>query len=167
MFENVEYEWNLSDDNLTDVSDDDENFKVVVFFIFSFVCNEFLNFIYSMKLKVHIFMFICNKGKNVIFVVATLLFHFVCLLQNGMSTPEKRSRSRPVSLPGSGSPICQRSSEHRGYSDRDQRSVGEYRGGEHRSSSSRWARNQPPPPPASSKPICKYNNSKVLYFRFN
>lgn len=28
MFENVEYEWNLSDDNLTDVSDDDENFKV-------------------------------------------------------------------------------------------------------------------------------------------
>ncbi|XP_066950438.1 arfGAP with SH3 domain, ANK repeat and PH domain-containing protein isoform X1 [Macrobrachium rosenbergii] len=103
MFENVEYEWNLSDDNLTDVSDDDENFK-----------------------------------------------------QNGVSTPEKRSRSRPVSLPGSSSPICQRSAEHRTYS--DQRSVGEYRSSEHRSSTSRWPRNQPPPPPVSSKPILPLGN---------
>ncbi|XP_064115650.1 arfGAP with SH3 domain, ANK repeat and PH domain-containing protein-like [Macrobrachium nipponense] len=107
MFENVEYEWNLSDDNLTDVSDDDENFK-----------------------------------------------------QNGMSTPEKRSRSRPVSLPGSSSPICQRSAEHRTYS--DQRSVGEYRSSEHRSSTSRWSRNQPPPPPVSSKPICSTSDGRPL-----
>ncbi|XP_066950441.1 arfGAP with SH3 domain, ANK repeat and PH domain-containing protein isoform X3 [Macrobrachium rosenbergii] len=107
MFENVEYEWNLSDDNLTDVSDDDENFK-----------------------------------------------------QNGVSTPEKRSRSRPVSLPGSSSPICQRSAEHRTYS--DQRSVGEYRSSEHRSSTSRWPRNQPPPPPVSSKPICSTSDGRPL-----
>ncbi|XP_066950442.1 arfGAP with SH3 domain, ANK repeat and PH domain-containing protein isoform X4 [Macrobrachium rosenbergii] len=106
MFENVEYEWNLSDDNLTDVSDDDENFK------------------------------------------------------NGVSTPEKRSRSRPVSLPGSSSPICQRSAEHRTYS--DQRSVGEYRSSEHRSSTSRWPRNQPPPPPVSSKPICSTSDGRPL-----
>lgn len=28
MFENVEYEWNLSDDNCTDMSDDEEIIKV-------------------------------------------------------------------------------------------------------------------------------------------
>lgn len=28
MFENVEYEWNLSDDNFTDMSDDEEIIKV-------------------------------------------------------------------------------------------------------------------------------------------
>lgn len=28
MFENVEYEWNLSDDNLTDMSDDEDLYKV-------------------------------------------------------------------------------------------------------------------------------------------
>ncbi|XP_042212211.1 arfGAP with SH3 domain, ANK repeat and PH domain-containing protein-like isoform X5 [Homarus americanus] len=98
MFENVEYEWNLSDDNLTDMSDDDEIFK-----------------------------------------------------PNGISTPEKVGRSRPVSLPGSSSPVCQRSAEH--HSSTDERGLGEYRGSEHRSSSTRWPRGQPPPPPpVTSKP---------------
>ncbi|XP_069978926.1 arfGAP with SH3 domain, ANK repeat and PH domain-containing protein isoform X3 [Penaeus vannamei] len=98
MFENVEYEWNLSDDNLTDVSDDDENFK-----------------------------------------------------QNGMSTPEKKSRGRPVSMPGSGSPGCQRSADHCGLG--DHRGLGDYRGSEHRTSSSRWRAQPPLPPPVTSKPI--------------
>ncbi|XP_069162447.1 arfGAP with SH3 domain, ANK repeat and PH domain-containing protein isoform X3 [Procambarus clarkii] len=100
MFENVEYEWNLSDDNLTDMSDDDEIFK-----------------------------------------------------PNGMSTPEKVVRSRPVSLPGSGSPVCQRSADH--HSSTEERGLGEYRG----SSSSRWPRGQPPPPPpATSKPALPLRN---------
>ncbi|XP_069162450.1 arfGAP with SH3 domain, ANK repeat and PH domain-containing protein isoform X6 [Procambarus clarkii] len=104
MFENVEYEWNLSDDNLTDMSDDDEIFK-----------------------------------------------------PNGMSTPEKVVRSRPVSLPGSGSPVCQRSADH--HSSTEERGLGEYRG----SSSSRWPRGQPPPPPpATSKPACSTSDGRAL-----
>ncbi|XP_042212207.1 arf-GAP with SH3 domain, ANK repeat and PH domain-containing protein 1-like isoform X1 [Homarus americanus] len=104
MFENVEYEWNLSDDNLTDMSDDDEIFK-----------------------------------------------------PNGISTPEKVGRSRPVSLPGSSSPVCQRSAEH--HSSTDERGLGEYRGSEHRSSSTRWPRGQPPPPPpVTSKPALPLRN---------
>ncbi|XP_069978931.1 arfGAP with SH3 domain, ANK repeat and PH domain-containing protein isoform X8 [Penaeus vannamei] len=107
MFENVEYEWNLSDDNLTDVSDDDENFK-----------------------------------------------------QNGMSTPEKKSRGRPVSMPGSGSPGCQRSADHCGLG--DHRGLGDYRGSEHRTSSSRWRAQPPLPPPVTSKPICSTSDGRLL-----
>ncbi|XP_042212212.1 arf-GAP with SH3 domain, ANK repeat and PH domain-containing protein 1-like isoform X6 [Homarus americanus] len=108
MFENVEYEWNLSDDNLTDMSDDDEIFK-----------------------------------------------------PNGISTPEKVGRSRPVSLPGSSSPVCQRSAEH--HSSTDERGLGEYRGSEHRSSSTRWPRGQPPPPPpVTSKPACSTSDGRPL-----
>ncbi|XP_037775921.1 arfGAP with SH3 domain, ANK repeat and PH domain-containing protein-like isoform X5 [Penaeus monodon] len=107
MFENVEYEWNLSDDNLTDVSDDDENFK-----------------------------------------------------QNGMSTPEKKSRNRPVSMPGSGSPGCQRSADHCGLG--DHRGLGDYRGSEHRTSSSRWRAQPPLPPPVTSKPICSTSDGRLL-----
>ncbi|XP_050731389.1 arf-GAP with SH3 domain, ANK repeat and PH domain-containing protein 2-like isoform X2 [Eriocheir sinensis] len=90
MFENVEYEWNLSDDNFTDMSDDEEIIK-----------------------------------------------------PNGMATPEKVVRNRPVSLPGSGSPVCQHGSDHHASS--EEHSHGEYR--------PQWHSRQPPPPPTiSSKP---------------
>ncbi|XP_042886546.1 arfGAP with SH3 domain, ANK repeat and PH domain-containing protein-like isoform X7 [Penaeus japonicus] len=107
MFENVEYEWNLSDDNLTDVSDDDENFK-----------------------------------------------------QNGMSTPEKKTRVRPYSTPGSGSPGCPRSADQCGLG--DHRGLGDYRGSEHRTSSSRWRAQPPLPPPVTSKPICSTSDGRLL-----
>lgn len=69
-----------------------------------------------------------------------------------MSTPEKKSRNRPVSMPGSGSPGCQRSADHCGLG--DHRGLGDYRGSEHRTSSSRWRAQPPLPPPVTSKPIC-------------
>ncbi|KAG0716928.1 ArfGAP with SH3 domain, ANK repeat and PH domain-containing protein [Chionoecetes opilio] len=100
MFENVEYEWNLSDDNCTDMSDDEEIIK-----------------------------------------------------PNGMATPEKVVRSRPISLPGSGSPVCQHSSELHAAPE-------EHSHGEHRP---RWYRGQPPPPPpVTSKPTGSASDGRPL-----
>ncbi|XP_050731392.1 arf-GAP with SH3 domain, ANK repeat and PH domain-containing protein 1-like isoform X4 [Eriocheir sinensis] len=100
MFENVEYEWNLSDDNFTDMSDDEEIIK-----------------------------------------------------PNGMATPEKVVRNRPVSLPGSGSPVCQHGSDHHASS--EEHSHGEYR--------PQWHSRQPPPPPTiSSKPTCSTSDGRPL-----
>lgn len=100
MFENVEYEWNLSDDNCTDMSDDEEIIK-----------------------------------------------------PNGMATPEKVVRSRLVSMPGSGSPICQHGSDH--HTSSEDHSHGEYH-------TRRYRAQPPPPPPVSSNPTCSASDGRPL-----
>lgn len=148
MFENVEYEWNLSDDNLTDVSDDDENFKVSSWNILYLFWYVWYFFSCTRKYWYGGFLFFLFLMS---FIQLIFTLHIV-YQQNGMSTPEKKTRVRPYSTPGSGSPGCPRSADQCGLG--DHRGLGDYRGSEHRTSSSRWRAQPPLPPPVTSKPIC-------------